>query len=81
MRDEHFQLLTKNGSRDNSSLSKQTAHGKIAKFAAAYPRLHGRLKEDTDYQYSKELVDGYINARMLDEDLCESAIPTPRGRG
>ena len=72
----HFQFADgRMDSRDNlSPLSTQTAHGKIAKFVAAFIKgsMEG-LKEDTDYQYSKELIDGYINARMLDEDLCESA--------
>ena len=72
----HFQFADgRMDSRDNlSPLSTQTAHGKIARFAAAFIKgSMESLKEDTDYQFSKELVDGYINARTLDEDLCESA--------
>ena len=72
----HFQFADgRVDSRDNlSPISTDEAHTRIAKFISAFMRDDLKaLKDDSDYVYSKELIEGYIAAKKRDERLCEEA--------
>lgn len=72
----HFQFADgRTDSRDNvSTISTEAAHVMIAKFVSAFmgEGLES-LSADRDYLYSKQIIEGYINAKKVDENLCETA--------